>query len=458
MSIAIETPTAPISEWKVVKGGLIVSIGLLTSQVLGFFRQATIAYLLGTGPQADALAVAFAPVDLWWSVLSTAVVFGFGPLLAARRVSHTGPAFDDIWRPVVRVAFLIAAVFLFFAEVMVRLLAPGLPPATAQLAAHLLRITALAIPAMSSSTLFTALLYSERRFAFPAFQQAAVNLGTMMTALLVYSLGGAQRSVFGFAAGYAGGAWLQLAGAFAISRPFLHCAPTSGRVKLWKLLSEPAPVLCYSMLIGLNPVVTRALASTHGPGATAAFDYCLKLLGVPLALLVIPLSSSLLTEIAPYRLRRDRREALGAIGRAGAAIALASSAIVLVMIAIGPWVVAFLFERGMFGAASTSTVSALLAGFFPALAAWSVLDLISRSLFSLGRPRISVLAAALALGVNALISLAVPFGSVRWIGLGAVIGFTAAALLLVGYLWGPAFLPLRWSSERDGTEPANPAA
>jgi len=428
MSTAVETPPPAISEWKVVRGGLVVGAGLLIGQALGFIRQATIAYLLGTGPHADAIAVAFAPVDLWWAVLATAVIFGFGPMLAAR---ERRASFRELSRPVVRVALVSTAVFLVAARPIVRLLAPGLDAGTTEMAAGLLRLTALAVPAVAWSTLFTALLYSERRFAFPAFHQGVVNLSTILTAVALES----RLPGVGFALGYAAGAWLQLAAAYAISRPLLRLRPEgSEKVRLAELLAGPAPVLCYSALIALNPVVTRAVASTFGPGSTAAFDYCLKLVGVPLVLLVIPLSSSLLSEIAPFRLRADRGPAFGAIGRAAVWTALAAAGITVVMTALGPWVVALLFERGRFGAASTSTVSGILSGFFPVLVAWSVLDVISRSLFALGRSRAPILAAGLGLLINLAFSTLFPFSSIDRIGLGAVLGFAAAAVVVAVHL------------------------
>ncbi len=437
MSSVVETP-ARISERRVLQGGLVVGLGLVTGQVLGFVRQATIAYLLGTGPQADAIAVAFAPVDLWWAVLSTTMIFGFGPMLAARQ--HA--SFEDLLRPVVRVALASTAVFLLFARQIVAALAPGLPAETAVVAARLLRITALAIPAVASSTLFTALLYSERRFAFPAFHQSAVNLCIIVTAAAAETYG---HSHFGFAAGYAAGAWLQLAAARRIARGSLLARSPSppGGAQWPKLLAGPAAVLCYSGLIGLNPVVTRALASTFGSGATAAFDYCLKLVGAPLALLVIPLSSSLLTELAQFRLREDRRAAVAAVTRAALFTALGAAVIVAVMRSAAPWLVALLFERGRFGAQSTATVTSILSGFFPVLITWSVVDVISRSLFALGRPRAPIAAAAAALGVNLLLSAFAPLGSLRWIGAGAVLGFAAAACLMIIHL-----------RRQHGTEPA----
>ncbi len=432
MSTAVEAPPIEISEGKVFRGGLVVGAGLLAGQALGFIRQATIAYLLGTGPQADAVAVAFAPVDLWWAVLAAAMVFGFGPMLAASGPERPPEGFAKLGRLVVVVALAATAVSLVFARPIVMVLAPGLDPETAGAAARLLRVTALGMPAVAWSTLFTAVFYSQRRFLFPALQQAVVNCCTIVTALALAS----QHSALGFAAGYAAGAWLQLGLAYWIARR--QRPPRSEPAPLTRLLAGPAHVLAYSALVGLNPIVTRALASTLGPGSTAAFDYCLKLVGVPLGLLVMPLSSSLLSEIAPFRLRSDRRAAFQAIGRAAVLTGLAATVIVLLMEALGPWVVGVLFERGRFGAASTSTVTPVLAGFFPVLAAWSVLDVLSRSLFSLGRPRRPIGAAALALVTNLLISGLVPVRSPHWIGLGAVVGFLAGASLV-----GLAFLPQR---------------
>jgi len=429
MSTVVESPVR-ISERKVLQGGLVVGAGLLAGQALGFVRQAVIAYLLGTGPRADAIAVAFAPVDLWWAVLSTTLIFGLGPMLAARQPAP----FQDLLRRVMGVALSSTAVFLLFGPWIVTVLAPGLPAETAALATRLLRITALAIPAVAWSTLLTTLLYSERRFAFPAFHQGVINLCTIVTAV---ALEAHNHSATGFAVGYAAGAWIQLAAAHWIARRSVLARPGAPATIDWsKLLAGPAPVLCYATLIGLNPVVTRALASTHGPGATAAFEYCLKLVGVPLALLVIPLSSSLLTEIARFRLVEDRRAALGAIARAAVLTALGAAVVVFVMMSLSPWVVALLFERGRFSAASTSTVTSILSGFFPILIAWSVVDVISRSLFALGRPRAPIAAAALALAINLAFSTLAPRLAIHWIGAGAILGFVAAAGLMIFHLRG----------------------
>ncbi len=411
-----------------LKGGVVVAAGLMTGQALGFVRHAFIAYMLGTGRRADAISVAFVPVDLLWAVLSTAVVFGFGPMLAGRRQG----AFAGLAPLLFRAVLCFTAALILLAGPLVRILAPGLSRESAETATMLLRLTSLAIPALAGSALLTALLYSERRFIVPAFHQSVVNITTIAVAALTASMWGP----YAFASGYVIGAWLQFSALRWNARDLLRRDTGPGESPgWWLLLSETLPVLFYSVLIGLNAVVTRAFASTFGVGATSGFEYSLRLLNVPLSLLVVPLSSSMLSEIARFRTLHDSRAALHAIRKATLLTGSLAAALAVMVSAAAPWIVTLLFERGSFTADSTNTVSTILRGFFPSIIAWSVLDMLSRSLFSLGRSRVPVLAAAVGLLVNATVCAEAPIRSMTGIGFGSIAGFAAGALIVAFHLW-----------------------
>jgi putative peptidoglycan lipid II flippase len=432
MSATVAASPPRISEWTVVKGGLVVAIGMMTGQALGFVRHAFIAYLLGTGGAADAIAVAFVPVDLLWAVLSTAVVFGFGPMLAEHKQLQVGPCFGELARLLFRPVLVFATALILLAGPLVKILAPGLARESAETATLLLRITALAIPALAGSALFTALLCSERRFVVPAFHQSVVNLTTIAVAALF----AVRYGPFAFASGFVAGAWLQLGAVWWNARDVLsRQMPPADRLGWWFALREPLPVLLYSVLVGLNAVVTRAFASTFGVGATSGFEYSLRLLGVPLALLVVPLSSSMLSEIARFRSLHDPGAAVRAIRKAALVTGGLAAALTVGVVAFAPWIVSLLFERGSFGSLSTATVSEILRGFFPSLIAWSVLDILSRSLFSLGRTRVPILAAGAGLLVNATICAEAPIRFMGGIGFGSMAGFLVGAVIVAVHLW-----------------------
>ena len=62
MTSVKEPASSEISATRVLKGSLIVGIGLFAAQLAGFVRQLVIGYLLGTGSEADALSAAMAPI------------------------------------------------------------------------------------------------------------------------------------------------------------------------------------------------------------------------------------------------------------------------------------------------------------------------------------------------------------------------------------------------------------
>ncbi len=68
-----------------MRGGLVITGGILTGNILGFGRSAVTAYLLGTHALADGLAVALGPIDTLNFVLINTMIFAFVPLLTARQ-------------------------------------------------------------------------------------------------------------------------------------------------------------------------------------------------------------------------------------------------------------------------------------------------------------------------------------------------------------------------------------
>ena len=428
MNPAGESAPPEISEGRVLKGGLVVAVGLVSAQIAGFIRQATIGYLLGTGRQADALSAAMAPIELWWSVMGLVVIFGFVP-----RFSNPDPkqryAFKDILWPMSRLALASTICFAVFADVIVHAFAPGLDAETASVGAQLLRLMSLAPLAIGCGFVYSALLLSHRRFAIPSFHHATVNLATVAAALLFYR----QLGVFSFAVGYVSGAWIQLGVAHTYSRRLPEDkGVTARRTRLRDLLARPAPILVHALSMELNTAVTRAYASTFGAGMTAAFDYGFKLFRVPMALLVVPLSQSLLPEVSSQQENRpQQRLVLRAVTRAAWLAGLSSVGVMLGMMALRHQVVAVLFQRGAFTRTSTNAVSTVLLSYMPVIVGRGLCDLLSRTLFGMGRFRAGVTATVTALVLNLVICSALPSEDPLLIGLGAIVGFTVGAVWIV---------------------------
>jgi putative peptidoglycan lipid II flippase len=422
LSRAVESP--------LVRGGLTLVAGVITGNIVGFVRVALTAYLLGTHSRADSLAVALGPLDSLNSIFINSMVFAFVPMLTAVKGEERLALFRQLYRLFVWVFAAITGITVAAAPLLMHVLAPGLDPAFFGMAVTNLRILSLSTLAAGTAALYCALLYTDRRFAPAAFYQAVLNLGTIAAALLLWKFVG----VYAFAIGYTAGACAQFGIVYIATRRDLRIPAPAGPLRThvpWReILTKPAFFVFYAAALALNLIFTRAWATHAGPGMAAALDYCMRGVGVPVALLVNPISNSLLPEIARLRAALRIREAFRLIDRTiglTALIAVCGTAFALVF---RQPAIQLLFQRGSFTAQSTMMVSAVFLGLGPAIIGWSLMEIGSRSLFALERPWPPVIAASIPLCVNLALTFSLDSRQPQWIGLGATMGLFAGFLVL----------------------------
>jgi len=407
--------------------------GVLTGNLLGFGRVAVTAYLLGTHSRADSLAVAMGPIDTINSVLINSVVFAFVPMLTAASGAQRTALFLKLSHCFALVSAIIGSAVALGAPWLMRVLAPGLDSAYFATSVTVLRILALSTVAAGTGAVQCALLYTARRFAPTAFYQAALNVFTMIGAVCLWKLFG----VYAFAVGYTAGSWAQLAIVYFAARRGLETAGVeSCKIRWQELLAKPLFFVIYAVGLGLNITFTRAYATHVGPGMAAALDYCMRGVGVPMALLVNPISNSLLPEIARLRSLFRWNDAFRLIDRTIALTALLAVCGTAFAIAFRTPAIAFFFQHGSFTAESTSMVSAVFLGLGPSIVGWSLLEIGSRSLFAIDRPWPPVIAAAIPVLLNVTLTMRVHSFRPDLIGIGSSLGLLAGFTVLFAMLHG----------------------
>jgi putative peptidoglycan lipid II flippase len=424
-----------------VRGGLTLAGGVLTGNLLGVVRVALTAYLLGTHNRADSLAVAMGPLDTLNGVLINSMVFAFVPMLTACGGRERVALFSKLRLAFMWVFLAVSAIVIAIAPWLMRALAPGLNADSSRVAVNLIRLLALSTPAGGVAALYWALLYTERRFGPTAFYQATLNIFTILAAVSLWR----QMGVYAFAIGYAAGAFVQLAFVHYAARSTLAAVNLPRCDIRWReILPKPAFFLVYAAGLGLNITFTRAYATQAGPGMAAALEYCMRGVGVPLAILVNPLANSLLPEIARLRSLFRLRAAFQLIDRTIALAALIAVAGCGFALLFRTPAIALLFQRGNFTVDSTRLVSAVFFGMGPTLIGWSLIEITSRSLFALDRPWPPVIAALVPVVVNVIVTLRIGSSQPQWIGIGASVGaLTGFAVLFLMVLWNRK----RWLEE-----------
>ncbi|HEV3331512.1 MAG TPA: lipid II flippase MurJ [Bryobacteraceae bacterium] len=420
-----------------MRGGLTLAGGVLTGNLIGVLRVAITAYFLGTHSRADSLAVAMGPIDTLNSVLANSMLFAFVPMLTARTGLERTALFLQLRRVFAWVFVATSVSVVAAAPWLMRALAPGLSAESFGTAVSLLRILALSTMAGGAASLYWALLYTERRFGPTAFYQATLNVCTVVAAVSLWQALG----VYAFAVGYTAGACVQLALVhFAARRSLQHQEPLKSDIRWGDILAKPAFFMVYAAGLGLNITFTRAYATHAGSGMAAAMEYCLRGVGVPLALLVNPVANSLLPEIARLKSALRLREAFRLIDRTMALAGLVAVACSGFAMLLRTPAIALLFERGSFTPESTKLVAAVFLGLAPTLIGWSLIEITSRSLFALDRPWPPVLAAFIPVLVNATLTLRLGLSQPEFLGIGASAGTLAGFAVL--------FLIVHWNRKR----------
>lgn len=421
-----------------MRGGLIVGSGIVLGNIVGFIRVAVTAYLLGTRSHADVLAVALGPIDAFNNALINTMIFAFVPMLTLQADRDRFSFFLAARRLFMWIFGGMTLATALFAPWMIAALGPGLAPESAQEAVDLLRIVSLSTMAAGTAAIYSAWLYTKRRFGPTAFYQAFLNVFTIAGALLLWRVIG----IYGFAIGYAAGSCGQLVLVYLASRrdlrqakldaPFADSQPPMG-----ELLGKPGIFLAYAGLLALNMIVTRAFATHAGTGMAAAFDYCIRCVNVVIAYLVSPASNSLLPEIARLHAAGDDRSAVRLVDRTAGFASIAAVAACIVGLLVRTPIISLLFERGSFTAQSTQLVSGVFLGLAPCLIGYSLLELTARSLFALNRPMLPLIAACVPVTVNLLVSGLLRhfaperFAQPEYLGMGASAGLLAGFALLI---------------------------
>jgi putative peptidoglycan lipid II flippase len=383
-----------------VRGGLVVGAGILLGNITGFFRVAVAAYLLGTHARADALAVAMGPLDTLNSVIVNTMLFAFAPMLMLWHAGDRAAAFARAERVFAPILLATSVSIATFAPWLAGFLGPGLAPPQHEQVVMLLRLFAPATLFAGGSAIYAALLYTERRFLAPALYQTCLNAATIAFALALRGPFG----VNGFAIGYTAGAALQLGITWWFSRDLRRTPRSDLRLSAAGILSKPGMFMAYAVLISANIAATRVFATQSGPGMAAAFDYCMRCLGVVTAYLVYPVATTLVPEVARLRGTNRTRQAYRLIDKSVGWMAAAAAFCCGIAVLVRTPVIALLFERGSFTAESTRLVSAVFLGFAPSLFGGALLDLIARCFFALDRPGLPLGAAFIPISVNLVVT------------------------------------------------------
>lgn len=414
---------------------VLLAASLLLSRVLGYVRDAVLAWRIGATGEADAYFAAFMVPDLLNHLLAGgALAIAFIPFYTRQRDvggDEAAARFLAVTLGTIgALAVLLTWVLWWWADVLVALQFPRYAPETQALTVRLTRIVLPAQIFFITGGVIRGALMAHGRFGAQALAPVLYNLGIIAGGL-----------VLGGALGAEGFAWGALAG--AVVGPFLAALIEANRVGALRIRLRVAPldrdflryvVVALPLMIGVSLITMdewydKWFGALHATGTVSHLVYARRLMLVPVGIIgqaiataAFPLLSRLWSEGRREEMDRTLLDAL----RAGLALALLGSVVFFVL---AEPIVTLLYQRGAFGDADTARVVALLRIFSFVVPAWVIQQIAVRTFYARGDTwRPMLLTTGIAIAAAALYwALGGRYGApgIAWAG---VIGMSTSAL------------------------------
>jgi putative peptidoglycan lipid II flippase len=424
---------------------------VLLSRVLGFAREALLAYQVGATGQADAYYAAFQIPDLFNHLLAGgALSIAFLPLYTRVRTEQGEAAAERLLATVFgtlgAIALVATVVLWLFAEPLVALQFPRFDAAKQALTVHLTRIVLPAQIGFVLGGIVQVPLLARGRFLAAAVAPLLYNLGIIAGGALLAPRIGVEGFSWGALAGAIAGPllvpWLDARRRVRVGFRVAPFDPT-----FLRYLVVAAPLMFGQTLLTVDEWYGRWFGGLLGDGVIAQLSYARKLMLVPVAVVGQAIGAAALPTLAQLHAagRRDdvNHVVLGAL-RAGVSLGAIAGAAAL---AFADPLVRLVYRHGAFTGADAAEVARLLGVFALTVPAWVAQQIASRAFYARGdtwRPMLLGSAVAL-LAIPLYLALGRRDGAMG-LAVAGVLAMSAnaiATLLLARALHGgPALAPL----------------
>src|SRR6202162_1049476 len=367
---------------------VLVMGAVMFSRVIGYVREAYIAYAFGAGAQTDAYVAAFTLPD-WLNYIvaggaaSITFISIYTRFLAEKRDADAQKTFSVVITVMTGVVIVGTILTELFTPQFVRWMFHGFSTSQVELTVHLTRILLPAQIFFYVGGVVSAVLLSHRLFLFPAFGPLLYNIFIILGGVVAGRRLGIASLAYGALAGAVVGPFLaSVIGAAKIGtgyRPSFDV--TNPAFREWVRLS--VPLMLGVSLVTADDWILRHYASS-GVGDITRLTFAKRLFAVPIAVLgqatgqaSLPFFARLFNE---KKLKEFAVTVNDSVYRVSAASLLATG---WMMVAALP-LIDLVYRRGRFLFADTQTSPVHFFCFSLSLALWSAQGLYARAFYAAG--------------------------------------------------------------------------
>lgn len=375
-----------------IKNGIIFLFCSIIAKLLSYVWEAFIASHLGISESADAFYMATGILNILYPMIDLGIWKVFLPIYKQSISSNDYKKTDKIANISITLflclSVLLVIFFIFFADLLVAVMAPGFTIVKKTITVECLRIAALSYLLMAATTVISAMLQSHERF-FGYQMREIINHVTKI--LYVYFC-------FDYLGIYAVASAIIVGGIFRflIQLPFMNWT-WNFKFDFRFLAPEIIPMLkglpavaFTTAITQINAMVGRMLASAATTGAVACLNYGNKLMNVFSGMVSGAIATVTYPKIIQYIAERKTSELRNLLSEVVTALSLIIIPISLFCSIYSKDLVQLAFQRGKFDTIAVQLTSSVFTGYCLGMLFVGLTTIITNVFYAFGDTRITL--------------------------------------------------------------------
>lgn len=400
-----------------LKNMSLVSLGIMISRVLGYFRDMLVANAFGAGFYADAFYAAFRIPNLFRrlfgeSSLNAAFVPVFSEYITRESKQKTEEFLSIVTTVMVVLLTTITILGIIFSLPIIKIITWGFPKEKILLTSKLLQIMFPYMIFICLAALSLSVLNCLKIFFVPAMSSSSLSIAEILFILFIaYSLPEEKR-IFGLAVSVLIGGILQFMVNFIMMGS--HYKLKLNFKKFFYYLTLPEikriyilfiPVVIGFSIDQINALIDTVCASFLKEGSVTALYYSNRLMQLPLALFAISLTTVALPQMSQEAVSFDYKELKETLFHSLRNILYFILPASFGLIVLGKEIIKALFEHGKFTSSATLMTYSCLAFYSLGLLFFSTTKIFTSVFYALKQPRYPVKIAGYMVVLNATLNI-----------------------------------------------------
>lgn len=390
----------------IVKATGIITILTIIGKILGFGREAVIASFFGASYQTDAYFIASIVPTLLFAAFGTAISLGIVPLYVEEKKKNEQKAkqiISTLGTYFILISLFLTGLSMVFAEEITRILAPGFNNEEIELTTRLTKIMIPSFVFLILASIATGVLHANKKFTLASLKVVPHNLIIILTVIFFTDRFGIEGLAYGTLIGFLSQYIIQ----YPQTKKYIKVVNFSllkYKEELLKSLKIMFPIIVGSVVIQLNSVVDRMIASGLEEGSVSALNYSSRLMWLPLSIIIMSLITVLYPTIVDYA--KDKAKNFFNVSLKGLnTIIYSSIPFTIVMMICSEEIVSIVFERGSFDEKATFMTSYSFYFYTIGMVFIGTREYLTRCLLALEDTKIQMYSSVIAVGFNIVLSI-----------------------------------------------------